>query len=377
MIFEDGGGELAREVGMEADTIDALSLITSLVGEVERGTRAARGGMFAKDCSAWASWGTSPLGVETSLSVFGSPRELRDAEFPEFEAGVPGLATVADVVTGVAAAEEEADVDVPVEALSTGVKSAGCFVGTVFVAAAMLSTPAAARFSARFSCLEGVAARSGFDGVATRSGFEGVATRSGFDGVDTRSGFGVETRSGFDGVDTRSGFGVPIRSGLEGVDNSARANSARPFLGVAAIDLGVGTGAGADTGAGLLTALPLRVSSAGKSSSCKTPFPLLWIAWDAMSFDKPLSAAMARTFFFASPCGMALFKASCVGPIGIVWSPWPEVAGRCAPGATDVEVPGKPGWGLKNGDMAMALPCGNPKPGGAPGVPRPGAGSIV
>src|SRR5690606_7288250 len=37
----DGGGELARELGTEADTIDALSLMTSLGGVPGREMRAA------------------------------------------------------------------------------------------------------------------------------------------------------------------------------------------------------------------------------------------------------------------------------------------------------------------------------------------------
>lgn len=334
---------------MEADTIDALSLMISLVGVPGRGTLGAGGGILAKDWLAWARLGaTSPLGVETSLRVLVTPP--REVEAPALDAGVSGLATAAAAVTGVGAAEEEEGVDVPVDTLSTGVIVASCFAGTALVAAAMLSTPAAGRLSARFSCcscLEGVAARSGLDGVATLSGFEGVATRSGFDGVDTRSGFGVATLSGFEGVAT---------------------GSARPFLGVAAIDLGVCIGAGTDACVGLLAVLDFRESSAGKSSSWRTPLPLPCFAWEAMSLDKPLSAAKACRLFFASP-GL---EPSCIGPMGVVWGPWPGVAGRC-----ELIADAKPGGPGNGGGMAMEAPCGKPRPGGASGVPSPGVGSML
>lgn len=94
-----------------------------------------------------------------------------------------------------------------------------------------------------------------------------------------------------------------------------------------------------------------------------------------MSLDKPLSTAIARTFCLASACSVEPFEPPWIGPMGACVT-WPGVAGSCEPGAAD-EVPARPAC-VNRGDMPMGVPGGNPRPGGADGVPtlKPGAAGM-
>jgi hypothetical protein len=127
-----GGGELVRDAEIEAETMDALSEMSSLTGV------SGRIAMAATDRTAGAAkmgvGGASVLGVDTIFRVLGAARVSGD-----------------DTETGVADGSAGKAESLSVAAFSVADWASTVLIWEALVAAAMLRMPGTGRLSAFFS----------------------------------------------------------------------------------------------------------------------------------------------------------------------------------------------------------------------------------